>query len=61
MSDCTKCEWLHHHDGCHCCSCRDDEIDQLKAEAVAFRGIPEKLTFTQAEELREEGGEWLRQ
>ncbi len=27
---CSSCKYLHMHDGCNCCSCRDVEIDQLQ-------------------------------
>ena len=30
--DCTGCKNQHMNDGCQCCSCRDDEIEQLQAE-----------------------------
>lgn len=40
MSKCTKCKWLHHHDGCRCCSCRDDEIAELESALAAYRWIP---------------------
>ena len=30
--DCTECKNQHMNDGCQCCSCRDDELEQLQAE-----------------------------